>query len=237
MWRRVASRAGGHRRPRASSPRSLAAARRSPYVVLGVDRDAGAAEVKRAFRERAKDLHPDTRSRGVDGAAADAALGEVLAAYAALSDGAFGTSNLVAASCEIFTIDELRADAYHDVFDVALSLPATLLGGGGPPAGAPSAPPAPEPPIAITIDAVAPGRAVVTLACSPLDAIADVKRALESRCAGEWNLAGRRIDREGLFTGWELVANEAPLSNHFFLEDYGLRRGDTLHAVVRRRDD
>ena len=67
------------------------------------------------------------------------------------------------------------------------------------------------------------------------DAVADVKRALEARFEAAWGLAGRPRDRDGCRAGWELVAGAIPLSAHFFVGDYALRRGDVVHAVVRRR--
>ena len=80
------------------------ATKRSPYAVLGLDRGATEREIKHKFRALAKALHPDTRSPD---AAGD--LGEVLEAYASLTDRHFDASDLVAASVEIFSIEELRA--------------------------------------------------------------------------------------------------------------------------------
>ena len=61
------------------------------------------------------------------------------------------------------------------------------------------------------------------------------KRALEAQFSEAWDLVGRPRDRDGCFAGWELVSGETPLGPHFFVGDYGLKRGDVLHAVVRRR--
>ena len=72
-------------------------------------------------------------------------------------------------------------------------------------------------------------------------AAVDVDQLRGVRCAGAARvtrvagcLAGRARDRDDCAAGWELVAGDAPLSAHFFLGDYGLRRGDVVHAVVRR---
>ena len=102
------------------------ATKRSPYAVLGLDRGATEREIKNQFRALAKALHPDTRSPD---AAGD--LGEVLEAYASLTDRHFDASDLVAASVEIFSIEELRADDRHDVHDVHLVLALDLLDGDG----------------------------------------------------------------------------------------------------------
>ena len=75
----------------------------------------------------------------------------------------------------------------------------------------------------------------VAIHCAEWDAISDVKRALEARFSEAWDLVGRPRDRDGCFAGWELVSGETPLGPHFFVGDYGLKRGDIVHAVVRRR--
>lgn len=53
-------------------------AQQDPYSVLGVDRNAGDAEIKRAFRKKARQFHPD---RNPDDAAAETKFKEVQAAY------------------------------------------------------------------------------------------------------------------------------------------------------------
>ena len=62
----------------------MLAARPDPYATLGVSRRATAQEVKRAYRARARDTHPD-KHRG-DEAAAEERFREVAAAYELLSD-------------------------------------------------------------------------------------------------------------------------------------------------------
>ncbi len=56
---------------------------RDYYDVLGVTRDAGDEEIKRAFRRKAKQFHPDANP---DDPAAEARFKEVNAAYEVLSD-------------------------------------------------------------------------------------------------------------------------------------------------------
>lgn len=53
---------------------------RSPYMVLGVDRNATAAEIRAAYRRRVKETHPD-----LAGGAGEAFL-ELQAAFRALVD-------------------------------------------------------------------------------------------------------------------------------------------------------
>ena len=208
-------------------------AKRSPYDVLGVEKGALESEIKQAFRALAMRFHPDTRGADVAPEEADEQMTEVVDAYTALTDASFGAEDLVAAACEMFSLAELRADAFHDVHDVALLLEQPLLDGA---ASAP-AEAAPE----LRADLVPTGRdgseaGRVDVRCCDEDAVSDIKRVIEDACGGDWDLAGRPKDRDGLATGWELVnADGTPLSSHFFLLDYNLKRGDVLHAVVRRR--
>ena len=51
------------------------------YIVLGVSPDASAPEIKRSFRRRAKQLHPDTAR-----IEADSSMRQLLDAYEVLSD-------------------------------------------------------------------------------------------------------------------------------------------------------
>src|SRR3954468_22456124 len=55
---------------------------RDPYEVLGVPRDAGETEVKKAFRRLARELHPDVNSTET----AEEDFKEVAEAYEILSD-------------------------------------------------------------------------------------------------------------------------------------------------------
>lgn len=59
------------------------AQRRDYYEVLGVDRDASDADIKRAFREKARLYHPDINP---DSAGAEDRFKEINEAYAVLSD-------------------------------------------------------------------------------------------------------------------------------------------------------
>jgi DnaJ domain len=54
-----------------------------PYRVLGVSRDATAADITRAYRQRARSVHPDTAPPGAGAAARFRAVSE---AYQVLSD-------------------------------------------------------------------------------------------------------------------------------------------------------
>ena len=56
---------------------------RDPYEVLGVSRDAGEGEIKKAFRRMARELHPDVNSHDPD---AENKFKEAAEAYEILSD-------------------------------------------------------------------------------------------------------------------------------------------------------
>ncbi|HUH80658.1 MAG TPA: molecular chaperone DnaJ [Solirubrobacteraceae bacterium] len=57
---------------------------RDPYEVLGVDRDASEQHIKKAFRQLARELHPDVNAHDPD---AEAKFKEAAEAYEILSDG------------------------------------------------------------------------------------------------------------------------------------------------------
>jgi len=102
---------------------------------------------------------------------------------------------------------------------------------------------------------------IIPLRAHPDDSISDLKRHIQSNYADTWGLDGQRLDRDGLHLGWELVycGNNNELNNdfssggsgtsnndggdtdvlsyHLFVHSYGIRNGDVLHAVVKRRDE
>ena len=66
----------------------MSARRPDPYAVLGLRRGASQAEITHAYRALLRRHHPDTRREGVDASTdSDAALGQVIAAYAQLRHG------------------------------------------------------------------------------------------------------------------------------------------------------
>ncbi|HEY1834016.1 MAG TPA: DnaJ domain-containing protein, partial [Solirubrobacteraceae bacterium] len=56
---------------------------RDPYEVLGIARDAGEQEVKKAFRQQARELHPDVNAHDPS---AEEKFKEAAEAYEILSD-------------------------------------------------------------------------------------------------------------------------------------------------------
>jgi hypothetical protein len=108
---------------------------------------------------------------------------------------------------------------------------------------------------------------ILPLNVHPDDSISDLKRYIQARYGEEWGLSiGRdqRVDRDGLYLGWELVyynnnnnnnsgddvdndndgyrrgSNNKDygkvLSYHLFLNSYNIKEGDHVHAIVRKRD-
>eukprot|EP00946_MAST-07B_sp_MAST-7B-sp1_P005122 g5122.t1 len=72
---------------------------------------------------------------------------------------------------------------------------------------------------------------------SGFDAVADLKRDLQAQFGSAWGLQGRRLDHENVAIGWELVHDATVLCPNYFLEDYGIETGDTVHAVIRDYTD
>src|ERR1700742_5242731 len=56
---------------------------RDPYEVLGVERDASTQQIKKAFRQLARELHPDVNAHDPD---AEEKFKEAAEAYEILSD-------------------------------------------------------------------------------------------------------------------------------------------------------
>src|SRR5262249_48764193 len=79
---RRSSSPGSSRTSTKTPSRPMATAERDYYELLGVARDATDAEIKRAFRTLARELHPDVSTEP----GADARFREVAEAYEVLSD-------------------------------------------------------------------------------------------------------------------------------------------------------
>ena len=190
-------------------------------------------------------------------------MADVVEAYEALMSGggAAARDSRVGSSVEKFTIRELMDDEEHTVVPLTMVMDVLLEAGdgevaagrreegepvkrgsmashanrglgkhGGMPAGDGGKN---DGEIDDADDPVAPLR----VHASGFDAVADLKRDLQAQFGRAWGLQGRRFDHENVAIGWELVHDATVLCPNYFLEDYGIETGDTVHAVIRDYDD
>ena len=209
---------------------------RSPYAVLQLRTSASKDDIKAAFRRLAKQYHPDvntTHSRKES----EARMAELIDAYDRLMDDDFGGrigDSRVALACEMYTIPELRIDRLHDVYSLKIKLMTDGV----------------ELSQHNVIDEIRSDDDNISTAdiathtlfeieAHPQDSVSDLKRHIQSIYEAEWGLSGRRNDRDGIATGWELVndTNGSILSYHLFLGSYGIKDGDVVHAVVRKYEE
>ena len=218
---------------------------RSPYAVLQLRTSASKDDIKAAFRRLAKQYHPDvntTHSRKES----EARMAELIDAYDRLMDDDFGGrigDSRVALACEMYTIPELRMDRLHDVYSLKIKMVADGV----------------ELSQGATDEAFIhnTGRkevcsddhnrstndisshTLMEIEAHPHDSVSDLKRHIQSIYGLEWGLSGRRNDRDGIATGWELVNDNdgSILSYHLFLSSYGINDGNIIHAVVRKYNE
>ena len=213
---------------------------RSPYAVLQLRTSASKKDIKAAFRRLAKIYHPDlntTHSRSES----EERMAELIDAYDHLMDDDFGGrigDSRVALACEMYTIPELRIDRLHYVYSLKLK----LIGDGIQlkhdidEHSVKNAPCLDDERLISTDVSTHP---LIEIEAHPHDSVSDLKRHIQSMYQAEWGLSDRRLDRDGIATGWELVndVDGSILSYHLFLSSYGIKDGDIIHAVVRKYNE
>ena len=209
---------------------------RSPYAVLQLRTSASKDDIKAAFRRLAKTYHPDVNTSH-SRKESEARMAELIDAYDRLLDDDFGGrigDSRVALACEMYTIPELRIDRLHDVHSLKIKLVVD---------GVELSQQNVIDEICSDDDSISTAgistRTHFEIEAHPHDSVSDLKRHIQSIYEAEWGLLGRRNDRDGVATGWELVndTDGSILSYHLFLGSYGIKDGDIVHAVVRKYEE
>lgn len=167
---------------------------------------------------------------------------DLIDAYDQLMDDDFGGrvgDSRVALACEMYTIEELRMDRLHDVYSIQIvyeeeeakekkkndnhhcEQQQSLV---------------PDAEFSNTNLSTKP---IIPILTHPDDSVSDLKRRLQELYMEEWGLENRRLDRDRLATGWELVngTDGNTMSYHLFLHSYGVKHNDILHAVIRKYNE
>lgn len=166
-------------------------------------------------------------------------MAELIDAYDRLMDDDFGGrigDSRVALACEMYTIPELRIDRLHDVHSLKIKLVVD---------GVELSQQNVIDEICSDDDSISTADTSISththfeIEAHPHDSVSDLKRHIQSIYEAEWGLSGRRNDRDGIATGWELVndTDGSILSYHLFLGSYGIKDGDVVHAVVRKYEE
>ena len=204
-------------------------------AVLNLSQTSTLSDVKASFRALAKIHHPDANNPS----SSPDAFQSILAAYQeALEEyddynGFTPTSGKLAVAAEVFTVEEMESMEGYDVHAVRVALEEAAA-------------------LAVGEDAVSDGGEEVVVAgasslvasggsrgeppavvrCSLYDSVSDLKRALQSFHPPLLALSGRKLDRDGLYVGWDVLHEGRAMGGHLFLEDYGVEHGDVMHVVV-----
>lgn len=211
--------------------------RRSPYSILKIKTSATKDEIKAAFRHQAKIYHPDlnpnqkrsTEDNNTDADGGNDIMAEIIEAYNQLMNDDFASlvgDSRVRLACEIYSLEELKCDRLHDVHAIKILYDENSGGKCND---------------EITSNELS-REALIEIQSHPDDSVSDLKRQLQNKYLYEWGLDGRRLDRDKLASGWELVVQgggkgSTVLSYHLFLHAYGIQNNDVIHAVVRRYTD
>mmetsp|Transcript_19165 Transcript_19165/g.23583 ORF Transcript_19165/g.23583 Transcript_19165/m.23583 type:complete len:291 (-) Transcript_19165:1751-2623(-) len=211
---------------------------RSPYNVLRLKTSATTKEIKNQFRMLAKKYHPDLNPE-LPSHISQAKMSELISAYDQLMNddflGRVGDGR-VALACEMFTLEELKIDRFHDVHAIRIRYHQSESSSNIIDDNRKDKNIKPGTPTMTTSDV----STIIEIDAHPDDSVSDIKRQLQSIYLSEWGLDGRRLDRDNIATGWELVCKNIVtdsievMSYHLFLNSYDILGGDIIHAIVRK---
>jgi curved DNA-binding protein CbpA len=220
-------------------------------------------------KQLAKEYHPDLNPQ-IPSQLSQTKMSELIHAYDQLMDddflGRVGDGR-VALACEMFTLQELKMDRFHDVYSIQIRYYEDEEDSGNNDdnenKGDNEKDVERQNKADSAFDTVNDSNStrsdistfhLIEHKAHPDDSISDIKRQLQSLYQTDWGLEGRRLDRDKLATGWEIVctstdtdtdnrlSNDVPdstevMSYHLFLHSYNISDGDIVHAVVRRYID
>ena len=202
-------------------------------------------------KKLAKVYHPDLNPN-LPALISKNKMAEIIQAYEQLLDDDFLGVKVgdgrVALACEMFTLEELRMDSLHDVYSIRILFEGQkrVQSSNDEDIGA----------IRSNFEKSVSKEAMLEIVSHPEDSVSDLKRMIQDRFEEEWNLHGRRMDRDRIRTGWELICLDQRkrmkqdnnsddelsccgdyslvMSYHLFVHSYDIQHGDIIHAVVRK---
>jgi curved DNA-binding protein CbpA len=213
-----------------------------------------------------KQYHPDVNP-DLEPTVSQTKMAEIIEAYSQLMDDDYllgakiGSDSRVALAAEIYTIDELKLDRFHDVYNIRIlyhddddeddddyhnerrmkqakdEADDTDIRGS-------------------YCETQLSVETFIEVLAHPEDSVSDLKRAIQEKYETEWGLIGRRKDRDNIRLGWELLCvnrtdeqdlnssksskknqEHLVMSYHLFLSSYGIEHKDLIYAVVRKSGD
>ena len=203
-------------------------------------------------------------------------MAELIHAYSQLMDDNFLQNvgdERVALACEMFTLQELKMDRFHDVYAIQIQYDDCVdvdnlvkddvtVGAAAEEEEALSV----NTPFNTSSEVVNfnnnNSNHIIKHIAHPDDSISDIKRQLQSIYLNNWGLNGRRLDRDKIAIGWEIVCQKLQdgdevtnsddeqsvgaskstsnsdslevMSYHLFLHSYGISDGNIIYAIVRK---
>lgn len=220
---------------------------RSPYAILKLKTSATKNDIKSSFRKLAKKYHPDLNPH-LPSSISQTKMSELIQAYDQLMDDDDLSSRVgdarVALACEMFTLNELRIDRLHDVYSFRIVYNGTDDGDGDGDRctnnsdGDDNNEEYTKGSTATTTTTEVNPVSTIQLEAHPDDSISDLKRQIQSSFSDEWGLTGRRLDRDQIATGWELIKVGRIRSRDD--DDNNIKKDEEVGAATtttRRRND